>query len=478
MAKAKNEIIINARGDTRIVTNSFVSPLVARRSLAYRLGRAFEGERDYYQVLGYDLEPDIDDYLARYTRDDIAGRVVDLPAQDTWKRRPVLIDGDSRSDDEEPASEFLAAWQRMTDAGSDQALNVYHYFERVDRLTGIGRYGVLLIGLRDGKELNEAVSGKLSGPEGILYLSAFSEASALIGPSDINQDPQDRRFGKPEQYQVDLFGTGGRTAVHWSRVIHVAEDMLEDEVYGRPRLERIFNRLDDLMKIVGGSAEATWKLMRKGLAVIAKEGYQMPQDDDAKKDFAEQLEEYDHGLRRILRLGGVDVEELGSEVVDPSGIFKIIISLISAASDIPQRILIGSERGELASSQDLRAWAAVIANRQTNFAEPVILRPFVNWCIQIGALPKPVSGKYRVEWPRLYELTELEEAERAKLYAEAILRYVEATASVDVVPPDEFREKYLGLPPGEGMMEPEEESEEERQAFEELATARARNGNG
>ena len=43
--------------------------------------------------------------------------------------------------------------------------------------------------------------------------------------------------------------------VHASRVLHVAEDCLDDDVYGIPRLKPVFDRLDDLLKVVGGSAE-------------------------------------------------------------------------------------------------------------------------------------------------------------------------------------------------------------------------------
>jgi hypothetical protein len=477
MVTKGTELVINSRGDTHIVTNAFASPLVSRQQF-FRLGKGFNGDRDYYQVLGYDLEPEVDDFLSRYTRDDIAGRIVDLPAQDTWKKRPILIDDKSRSDDEEPTSEFIKAWQMLTDTDGDEAINAYHYFERIDRLSGIGRFGVLIIGVRDGKKLDEPFEGFQGGkasPQDILYLRACSEASVMINPGDIDRDPQSRRFGKPLFYSINIDNTYGGvySRVHWSRCIHVAEDLLEDEVFGRPRLERILNRLDDIMKIVGGSAEATWKLMRKGLAVIAREGYQMPQDTTVKNEFNSQLEEYDHGLRRVLRLAGVDIEELGSQVVDPSGLFDIIISLIAAASDIPKRILIGSERGELASTQDERAWARVIANRQTNFAEPTILRAFINWCIKAKVLPPPTKGKYKVEWPKLYELTEKEESEVALNLARAILAFIQATGAVDVVSPETFLEKIMKLPV-EGRVTEEEETEEDTELFEEMN----RNGNG
>lgn len=467
------QIIINGRGDTIEVNTRALSAIGSRRNLAAYLGNAFDGDRDYYRVLGYKIDPFPEDYLAHYTRDDIAGRVVDLPAQDTWKKRPVLIDGDSRSDDDNPASPFIKAWQQMTESGDENALNIFHYLERVDRLAGIGRFGVLVIGIRDGKELSQPVdpTTKLFDPSGILYLRPVPEYLCQVNEYDIEQNPQSRRFGKLKEYKVDLgFGTGYQT-IHHSRAIHVVEDALENEVIGRPRLERVLNRIDDLIKIVGGGAEATWKVIRKGLAITTKDGYQLPDDEDAVQRLNTQLEEYEHGLRRILKLAGMEVTDLGSQVVDPSGLFRIIISLISAASDIPQRILIGSERGELASSQDERAWGGVIRNRQVNFAEPVILRPFINKCIRLGALPPPLKGRYKVEWPPLFETTAVEDAEIAQKVSEAISDYITATGAVDVVSPSEYREKVLKFPAEKAeavLEEGGEETGDEQQAFEEI----------
>ena len=49
---------------------------------------AYGGARDYNKVLGYPSSLRFEDYLARYRRQDLAARVVDLPAQDTWKKPP------------------------------------------------------------------------------------------------------------------------------------------------------------------------------------------------------------------------------------------------------------------------------------------------------------------------------------------------------------------------------------------------------
>src|SRR3972149_1706788 len=102
----------------------------------------------------------------------------------------------------------------------------------------------------------------------IIYLKPFSEGSAMI--STYETDKASERYGLPTSYDVLAISGQPRAKVHWSRVVHVAEDLLDDDVFGRPRLKRIYDRLDDLMKIVGGGAEATWQTMDRGMAFSTK----------------------------------------------------------------------------------------------------------------------------------------------------------------------------------------------------------------
>jgi hypothetical protein len=81
-------------------------------------------------------------------------------------------------------------------------------------------------------------------------------------------DPANERFGEPASYYIRS-QTPGSTflnfEVHHSRVIHIAEGCLEDNVFGTPTLEAVFNLFDDLAKITGGGAEAHWLRANAGL---------------------------------------------------------------------------------------------------------------------------------------------------------------------------------------------------------------------
>lgn len=403
-------------GLQRLAVFSYVA---SRHGLASRLGQQFAGKRDVYEILGYNKDPGVEDYRAKYYRQDIAGRVVDLPPLDTWRKPPIIKDGEWGEAQEQLALEgkqpkhtaFLKAWQTLT-----QRRRVWHYLERADRLSGIGRFGLLLIGfsLNDGEMLKTPLDShrKFGGLDDLLYLSAYAENSVTVG--SLEGDYRKPNFGKPKNYIIQL-GEGSTSAtVHPSRVIHIAEDLLEDEVYGRPRLERVHNLLDDLLKIVGGGAEATWQTMDRGLHLDVEPDMAFSESDPVWDKMAEQVDNYIHGLSRVIRTRGGSITPLGGQVVDPSGLFGIIISLVAAASGIPQRILIGSERGELASSQDGMNWGAAITSRRTKFAEPVILRPFIDKLVRVGVLPLPEVGawNYEVEWPSPFELNALEEASR------------------------------------------------------------------
>lgn len=379
------------------------------------LGKQFDGDRDYYTKLGYPKELEFEQFLAKYMREDIAARVIDFPAEEVWGDGVLILDGseDEPVDDSPFSTEFAAMAKR---------LRLSHYCERADKMSGVGHYGVLLIGVAGDGPLTAPVE-RLNSAADVLYLRPYSEKSADIH-SFVN-DPTDERYGLPELYNITMMsganGNGTTTIqVHWSRIIHIAENLLDNEVYGVPRLQRVYNRLDDLLKTVGGSAEATWKLMRKGgIFKLAPDARLSPDEESA---FEEQIDELDHGLRRFLQLRNIDYSDLGSDVVDPSGIVDLVLSLISGATGIPKRILIGSERGELASSQDERNWAKRVAKRQRNWADPVVLRPFVDRLIRWGALPAPTTGQYHAKWWPLAENTALENADIANTYSQVVER--------------------------------------------------------
>jgi hypothetical protein len=421
--------------------------LLQRMGLARLAGLQFGGARDMYTVLGYKSQLTLDDYIARYDRQDIAKRIVDAPAAATWSGQVQL----------EGKSTFNKAWKKLW-----KEKKLGSIFERVDKLAGLGQYSILVMGF-DG-------TGQLSTPlpqgqnKKLMYLQPFSQKNALIKTFEQNQSNE--RFGLPTVYTIQaaepnkqIASKAGETVafasrpidVHWTRVIHVAEGLMEDDIFGIPRLRPVYNLLDDLLKVVGGSAETYWLAGNRGVhANVDKEMDLSPEDE---KNLSDEIEEYMHQLRRFIRTRGVKVESLGSDVADPQSPFRVIISLLSSVTGIPQRVLLGAEVGQLASEQDRANWADRVTERRTDFAEPYILRPFVSAMVDHGVLPNP--GEYDVKWPNPYTMNPLEQAQLMAQKARAIVNISrQLDAGFPLVSLEEGREiLLLGPEPAEGMGE-------------------------
>jgi len=424
--------------------------LTSRMKLASSLGQQYGGNRDLYEALGYKKELTTADFWNAYLRQDIARKVNNFPVNSTWRGEIKITDG---KDDSPFTKEFEALADRT---------RLWNKITRVDRLTGLGQYAILVLGFDDVQNPDQFRNQVTAGENRrLLYVHAYSERSVEI--EQWETDTKSERYGLPLLYKIKTTVPGDMNTtrdllVHHSRVVHVAEELLESEVYGVPRLQGVYNRLDDLAKIVGGSAEMFWRGARPGYAAKTRENARLgPQD---KSDLDQQFDEFEHELRRWMRIQGMDIESLAPQVSDPSNHVDVQLNMISGHSYIPKRMLIGSERGELSSQQDETNWNQYIDDRRDSFAEPMVLRPLVDRLIAVGTLPTPEKGEYQVEWPDLWTPSEKERSEIASNYSSAIKSYSSAAGASSIVPEKAFLREILGW------------SEEAiQQAFEELETA-------
>ena len=193
------------------------------------------------------------------------------------------------------------------------------------------------------------------------------------------------------------------------------ENPLEDEVFGIPIIEKVYNLLDDLLKVSGGTAETYWLTGNRGIQVdVDKEMEISPADAAA---LSTEIDEYMHQLRRFIRTRGVDMNVLESKPPNPKDVFSMIINLISGTTGIPTRILLGSEAGQLASEQDRANWAERIDERRDLFAEPNMLWPLVDLFQEVGLLSE---GEVTFEWPSAFIQNPLEIGQTQAQTARAI----------------------------------------------------------
>ena len=412
-----------------------LSELVARSTLAYQLGYQYGGDRDLYQALGYETgEISYEKFYARYRRQDIAKAIIDRPVIATWQGPLEVLETNDK--DQTP---FEKAWIDL-----DKQFGLKTRLSRVDRLTRIGRYGVLLLGLDDVKKTADLVTPVTVGKRSLMYVKPFGENSAKI--KTYNENSKNSRYGLPEVYSIEVSdmanGSSITVDVHHSRVIHVVDDNLESEIYGTPALEPVYNRLMDLEKVIGGDAEMFWRGARPGYqGIVDKDTQVTTAFTDSLKD---QIDEFEHNLRRILVNEGVKYEALAPQISDPVNHVQVLLQMISSETGIPIRVLVGSERGELASSQDRGEWLSYVQARRREHAEPRMVRLLVDRLIQYGILPKPTST-YWVAWEDIFAQSEKERVEIGKGRANALREYTYNILAQELLPKDAFFEFCLGF---------------------------------
>lgn len=415
-----------------------LSSLLTRASLASKMGISFGGDRDLFNALGYPQQITCSDYLGKYKRLDIAKAVIDRPVGATWRGNLELEESD-----EVETTNFETEWIKLRDD-----LNLKSIFSRVDKLSCLGKYAVLLLGFSDTPDLMSFLTPAKQNAK-LIYVRPFGEENAKI--NTYVTDSKSARYGLPLVYDLvvkdELSGNNQTISVHYSRVLHIVQDQLESEIEGTPKLQSIYNRLMDLEKIVGGDGEMFWRGARPGYA--GKTDKEYGAGTQTEEDLTDQINEFEHNMRRILVTEGVELKGLDQQIADPKPHVDIQLQMISAVTGIPKRILTGSERGELSSAQDSEEWRAFVQERREEHAEIQIVIPFVNKMIEFKILPKPQTGKFKVVWPNAYDLNPKEKSEVGKNRAMALREYTTNLMAQAIMPPDAALKFLLALEPSE-----------------------------
>lgn len=475
----------------RFIANQLIENVTTIRSQLMR--RESDPRRSIDDDCGYPKDTTIDHYRRMYDRETIARRVVEVLPQESWLVQPTVFE----VEDIETETEFEIGWRDFSRSLATQSAKswfsqeegspVWEHLRRVDELSGIGSYGILLIGLDDGLELRkEALPRK---KQRVTFIRAFDEA--LVTVARFDENIRSSRFGKPLAYNVlfsDPFHEQSQseivviepslteTEVHWTRCIHIADNLGSSEVFGTPRMQVPFNRLSDLRKLYGGSAEMYWRGAFPGLAFTSHPqlGTAPFMDDKAKAEMRDQMEQYMNTIQRYITAQGFEVTSLAPQVVDPTPQIDAAIKAICIQIGVPKRVFEGSERGELASTQDAKVWATRLKNRQNIYLTPRVIVPFIDRLIWLMVLPEPKLG-YNVEWPDLESLTEEEKAKVAQLRMDAASKYVQGGVDSIMIPVDFFTrvmsmsqdeaievvQSAMHAVPGEDVPEKEEEDDPE-----------------
>lgn len=403
-----------------------------------------DNDRDIDVACGYTLSISKDDFQSMYDRRGIAERVVKIYPEECWSIQPEIYETEDSAE-----TLFEKEWKAL-----QRNKHVLSYLSRIDILSGIGDFGILFLGISDGEtDLSKPIkgidekTGKTTGTLAydLLYLKPFTESVVEI--DTLETDPTSPRYGYPKIYSVmfkELEGSNSNKNVsttkkiHWTRVIHIADNREMSDVRGKPRMKACFDYLTDIRKVLGGSGEMFWKGGFPGISlevVPNNEGITPVIDADTKEDIQDELEKFYANLQRYVLVQGMTVKSLQPQVSDPTSHIRANLQAIAITLGVPMRIFMGSEEAKLASSTDKETWNSRILNRQNGYISPFIIRPFIDRCMQLGILPE--VEEYYIDWPDLNTPSDKEQAEVQNITTEALAKYVQGDVAM-LVPPEEF----------------------------------------
>lgn len=412
---------------------TLASAIDFRSQLAGIAGMTFGGKRDLYRAFGYKRQLFPEDFRARYERNEVAAGVVDAFPDACWRGGAEVVEDDT-------IDKVTTFEQAVLDL--DHRLKLWDALLRTDKVSGIGRYA-LLVYLAPG-ELDTPL--ERCNPDELMGLQPYAEDEAKVQEWDV--DRKSPRFGKPRYYALNRRTTSGMATainsvnvsrrVHYSRVLHVSDGLLDDSIFGTPRLRRIWNRLDDLEKVVGGGAEAFFRRADAGTMFTLDPTQEFDPED--QKKLRKKIDDFEHGFKRTLFARGLDMKVENAQVADFKSQVESIMSLISAGTGIPQRVLMGSEQGKLAAKQDRASFDNKVTDRQNDYCGPMVARPFFDRLIELGVLPEPVNG-YEVKFTSIKTMDDEQRSNIASAWAD-----LNKPQGPIIVVPDEIRE-VLGLAP-------------------------------
>src|SRR5262245_6269636 len=243
------------------------------RSRAELFQSMIDPRRDIENECGYpkyELPPS--EYQDLYDHYPIPHRVCALMPEECWQVSPTVYE-----QEKEKKTAFEDAWDNLSLQlygeeslyQDEEGSGIWTDLHRADEISGIGRYGIILILTDDGKDLSQPAKKKSGDTASakLLGLRTFPETYATI--AEVETDTASPRFGQPTFYEV-IFGdpyqqtgivSGSKTSatVHWSRVVHIAENVSTNRVYASPVMRPALPPVLDSRKLYGGSAEMYWR---------------------------------------------------------------------------------------------------------------------------------------------------------------------------------------------------------------------------
>lgn len=395
----------------------------ARQLAANPMGLGMDAKRSQaWCEYGWKEKIEFQDLYNAYKRGGLAFGAVTKLVGKCWGTQPWIIEGEEQQD-----ATKLTAWEQGLQALLPE--DIWAKFEEADKRRLVGRYSALILRVRDGKKLKEPVRGRYGLAD---VIPVWANALKV---SEWHMDSSQENYGTPKmwQYTAELEnGTKTLEDVHPDRVF-ILGDFSRDAI---GFLEPAYNAFTNIEKVEGGSGESFLKnAARQVVTSFDKEidlngiatmyGVTIEQ---LQEKFNEAARALNQGIDSMLITQGATTTAIQSTIADPSPTYSVNLQTVSAALDIPSKILVGMQTGERASTEDQKYWDARCQSRRERELTPDIRR-FLKKLDGLKIIQlKPV---YTVMWDDLTESTVEQKLDNASKLADINQKSVSGTVFSD-----------------------------------------------
>lgn len=371
-----------------------------------------------YSDFGWPESIQYANYYQMYQRNGLAYAAIIRPIETCWQEYPELLEKEDTHDKTTLEKQIAEKFDEI---------NFWSVLAKADEYSRIGEYAGVIFRFADNKRLDEPVDSKNLGLDGLVEVIPAMQGQLK---AELYTDTSDTlNYGKVRSWYYNEAGiTDGaenlKTAnatIHPDR-IHVWS--MNSSIYGKPVLEACFNDLLTLQKISGAGGEGFWKNAKanpiiqfgkdasmqkiaQGLGAVNGAGQPDPSLIADKLD--EVIGDWQTGLDNTFALQDGEAKFNSIRMDDPEPHRMGALQSLAASISCPLKILIGSQSGERASTEDAKEWAKTCNARNTKMVKPNIRR-IIRRLVNFGVLP---AREWYLLWADLTESTSTEKLDAA-----------------------------------------------------------------
>ena len=410
---------------------------------------------------GYPDSLDFNILYNTYRRGGFFNAIIDIIPERCFSDDPFIVDGygDTPLD-----TEFERAVKQLV-----KKFDLWRVFETAFKYADVGQYSTIV------PVVSEPTQNTLEKPlmagKRIIAINPWWQVECEAN-QEYDSDYASENYNKPLSYRLQPSSLSGRQTtnatqhtLHYSRV-NVITNAVGATIYGESVLEPAFNALFDANKVRGASSEGYRKnaMQKYVLSATNAEAAKAFTQAAGKEAINQAVDDFNDNFNSALRLGGVSVTALQTQLQDPKSAWEICVVEACASRGVSLTELIGFMTGERASTQNSSAFTKRLKKWQKKYGNDI--QRFLQWLIDLQLLPQPSNGEFKVCWPDIGEPSKTEKLDNAGKMTEQNERAFKAGEEKPWTPeeirqaggaePEKPESEYNGVDPKEDLTLDEE----------------------